>query len=253
MIRKILVILCLLCFNISSINANENNKVITLAVGHDHQKMLTDNYPIYRASWQFLSQSLAQLGYDVKAIILPWARANYYTQTGQADGLFLAANLPGREQWAILSNPIGFGAFGGFYHKDRKNDENVIASVRLGVHDKILSDYHAEEYLEVATAQQGFKLLFNQKIDRFVMSESYGKYLLNTELVRFKDEILFDSSRIEKRSIHVAFAKDIEKSMKVLNVVNEAIELGIDEGLYLTAMTQNKVPKYMLLSSAVKK
>ncbi|TMS88168.1 amino acid ABC transporter substrate-binding protein, partial [Pseudoalteromonas sp. S201] len=138
-------------------------------------------YPIYRASWQFLNQSLAKLGYKVDAIVLPWARANYYTQSGKADGLFLAANLPGREQWAVLSKPIGVGAFGAFYHKDRKDKENIIAGVRLGVHDKILTGYHTYELLEVATAQQGFKLLFNQKVDRLIMSESYGKYLLSTE------------------------------------------------------------------------
>jgi polar amino acid transport system substrate-binding protein len=252
MIRATFIILWLLCCNISSISANENNKVITFAVGHDHRKMLTDNYPIYRASWQFLSQSLEQVGYDVEAIILPWARANYYTQTGKADGLFLAANLPGREQWAVLSSPIGLGSFGGFYHKDRKQHEKVIASVRLGVHDKIMSAYHADEYLEVATAQQGLKLLFNKKIDRFVMSESYGNYLLKTELVKFNSEIIFDHHLTEKRSVHIAFAKDITKSLKALQVVNEAIALGIEEGLYLKAMTQNKVPKSMLLSGVVK-
>ena len=253
MIRTVLIIICLLCTNISSIKAGEKSKVITFAVGHDHEKMLTDNYPIYRASWQFLSESLALKGYGLEAIVLPWARANYYTQTGKADGLFLAANLPGREKWAVLSNPIGVGAFGGFYHKDKKQNENIIASVRLGVHDKILSGYHTDEFLEVGTAQQGFKLLFNQKIDRFVMSESYGNYLLNTELVEYRNTISFDSELIEKRSIHIAFAKDIAKSLKALNVVNEAIELGIEEGLYHAAMARNKVPQKMLLSKEAEK
>lgn len=247
MIRRILIILCLFCFNTSLVTAAEENRVITFAVGHDHEKMLTNNYPIYRASWQFLSQSLALLGYELEAIVLPWARANYYTQTGKADGLFLAANLPGREKWAVLSSPIGFGAFGGFYHKDKQQNKALIASVRLGVHDKILSGYHADEFLEVATAQQGFKLLFNQKIDRFVMSESYGNYLLNTELAKFRNTILFDSEVIEKRSIHIAFAKDIAKSLQALSVVNKAIELGIDKGLYHAAMAENKVSKEMLL------
>lgn len=250
MTRAILITFFLLFFNISSIKASEKNEIITFAVGHDHEKMLTNSYPIYRASWQFLGQSLAQLGYELKAIVLPWARANYYTQTGKANGLFLAADLPGREQWAILSKPIGIGAFGGFYHKDNKQRENVIASVRLGVHDKILSGYHADKFLEVATAQQGFKLLFNQKVDRFVMSESYGNYLLSTELINYQSAISFDSKVIEKRYIHIAFAKDIAESLKALKVVNEAIELGIDEGFYHAAMAKNKVPKDMLLPTA---
>lgn len=248
-----LIIFCMLWCYIGLLNANENDKTITFAVGHDHEKMLLDNYPIYRASWQFLNQSLAKLGYEVDAIILPWARANYYTQSGKADGLFLAANLPGREQWAVLSNPIGMGAFGAFYHKERKDEDKVIASVRLGVHNKILSGYHTYELLEVATAQQGFKLLYNQKVDRLIMSESYGKYLLNTELIGFKNEILFDSELIEKRSIHVAFAKNIAKSLKAMAVVNSAIDLGINDGIYHEVMTKNKVPESMFLTSLNKK
>ena len=120
MVCRVLILLCIFCFSIGSLNASEKVKTITFAVGHDHDKMLMENYPIYRASWQFLNQSLAKLGYEVDAIILPWARANYYTQLGKADGLFLAANLPGREQWAVLSNPIGMGVFGAFYHKKPK-------------------------------------------------------------------------------------------------------------------------------------
>jgi hypothetical protein len=117
------------------------------------------------------------------------------------------------------------------------------------VHDKILTGYHTSELLEVATAQQGFKLLYNQKIDRLIMSESYGKYLLSTELVEFKSKISFDSDVIEKRSIHVAFAKDITKSLNAMVVVNKAIDLGIGDGLYHEVMTKNKVPKSMFLSS----
>lgn len=248
---KIFIVLCLWCMPIHSTYADEKTKIITFAVGHDHKQMLSSNYPIYRASWQFISQSLMQMGYDVKTVIRPWARANYYVKTGKADGLFLAANLPGRDRWAILSNPLGYGAFGGFYHKDRKAHKTIIASVRLGVQDKILSRYHVDEMLEVATAQQGFKLLYNQKVDRFVMSESYGQYLLNTELEHYADAILFDHSLIEKRSIHIAFAKDLKNSRDVLHVVNKAIEQGIKKGWYLEAMTNNKVPKHMQLPNDI--
>jgi len=249
MICRVFILLCIFCFSIGSLNASEKGKTITFAVGHDHDKMLMENYPIYRASWQFLNQSLAKLGYEVDAIILPWARANYYTQLGKADGLFLAANLPGREQWAVLSNPIGMGVFGAFYHKDRKDEHAIIAGVRLGVHDKILTGYNTYELLEVATAQQGFKLLFNQKVDRLIMSESYGKYLLSTELIEFKNDILFDSDVIEKRSIHVAFAKDIAESLEAMAVVNKAIDLGMSDGTYRDVMIKNKVPESMFLPS----
>ena len=121
--------------------------------------------------------------------------------------------------------------------------------MRLGVHDKILTGYNTYELLEVATAQQGFKLLFNQKVDRLIMSESYGKYLLSTELIEFKNDILFDSDVIEKRSIHVAFARDIAESLRAMAVVNKAIDLGISDGTYHDVITKNKVPESMFLPS----
>jgi len=40
MVRRALILLCILCFNISSLHASEKDKTITFAVGHDHDKML---------------------------------------------------------------------------------------------------------------------------------------------------------------------------------------------------------------------
>lgn len=225
--------------------ADISNNQLTFAVGHDHDRMLSPDYPMYIAKWQFITESLAKLGYSVKAKPLPWARAKHLTETGKADGLFLAANLPGREKWAKLSLPLGFGVFGTFYHKQNPTKNDVIASIRLGLHDRILADVPSEELLLVATAHQGFKLLFNQKVDRFVMSESYGRYLLNTELSAYRAKLDFDTSMIEQRSTHIAFANNKPSSLDALNIVNKAIKLGIEQGLYQTIMTRHGVPKRM--------
>lgn len=232
-----------------SCNSSARDLNITFAVGHDHDKMLAENYAIYRANWEFVGESLGLLGYTVTTQKGPWARAKLLTQTGKADGLFLAANLEGRDKWATLSKPLGFGVFGTFYHTDKPNTESVIAAIRLGEHDKILSAYHPDELLQVATAHQGFRLLFNKKVDKFIMSESYGSYLLQSELKHYSNKISFNHSLIEKRSIHIAFAKEIETSLVALQVVNDAIELGMQKGLYREAMKRNKVPLRMWLES----
>lgn len=228
--------------------ADEQRKVISFAVGHDHVNMVSSNYPIYRANWEFICESLALIGYRVEPIILPWARAKLYTQKGQAHGLFLAANLAGRESWAVLSEPLGYGVFGGFYHKQRANQKELVASVRLGGSDRVLSQYHPKELLSVATAQEGFRLLFRQQIDRLIMSESYGLFLLDTELSEYKNTIGFDSDVIEQRSVHIAFSKEAATSLEALNVVNMAIQMGIEKGLYQQAMQRSAVPKRMQLA-----
>ena len=216
--------------------AKEQPSVITFAVGHDHAKMVSSNYPIYRANWEFISESLSDMGYAVEPVILPWARAKLYTQNAEADGLFLAANLAGRDNWAAFSDPLGYGVFGGFYHKERADSKELIASVRVGDHDRVLAKYGPEELLEVATAQEGFRLLFLKKIDRLIMSESYGTFLLDTEFSEHKKVIGFDEQLIEQRTVHIAFSKSSQKSLEALRVVNLAIRQGIENGLYTAAM-----------------
>lgn len=230
-------------------DALAEDKLLVFAVGHDHEKMTTPNYPMYNAKWEFITESLGLLGYQVEARALPWARAKHLTETAKADGLFLAANLPGREKWANLSTKLGYGVFGSFYHIDQPEKQDVVASIRLGMHDRIFADTPSEELLLVATAHQGFKLLFKKKVDRFVMSESYGRYLLNTELSGYKDKIRFnsDKNKIEQRTTHIAFSKSHASSQKARDIVNHAIDLGIEKNLYQQAMQRNNVPKRMQL------
>lgn len=220
-------------------------KVIKLAVGHDHLRMISTDYPVYKANWEFINKSLALLGYSIHAMELPWARAKHSVQNAKADGLFIAANLPGRDKWAVLSNSLGYGIFGGFYHSDRPKQQEFIAAVRIGEHDQIFSKYPNNELLQVATAHQGFKLLYNKRIDRFLISENYGKYLLNTELSHFKNRLQFDSSLTEKRTMHIAFSKSHTSSLAALKVVNKAIKMGIEQGVYRQAMLDNNVPERM--------
>ncbi len=243
---KIILLLCL-CSVLRFAVAAED-KVITLAVGHDHDKMVSANYPIYRANWEFITQSLDAMGYKVNAVIVPWARAKQYTQDAIADGLFLAANLPGRDNWAVLSEPLGFGVFGAFYNVSRPDDKAFIASVRVGEHDRVLSQYNPTELFEVATAQLGFKLLYHQRVDRLIMSESYGKFLLDTELKGYSDAIGFDESMIEQRTVHIAFSKSHAESLAALDIINQAIAEGIRSGFYASAMERNSVPTRMRLA-----
>lgn len=72
------------------------------------------------------------MGYQVTPVIEPWARAKLYTQDAVADRLFLAANLPGRDNLAKLLANLGYGVFGGFYNTQRPNQTEFIASVRVG-------------------------------------------------------------------------------------------------------------------------
>ena len=226
-----------------------DDKVIKLAVGHDHDKMVSPSYPVYKANWEFINKSLQLIDYSVAITPLPWARAKHSTQNGKTHGLFIAANLPGRDKWAALSNSLGYGIFGGFYHVDRPQQQEFIASIRIGEHDQIFSQYPTEELLQVATAHQGFKLLYNKRVDRFLISESYGQYLLNTELKQYQRRLKFDTGLTEKRSMHVAFSKSHSSSLSALEIVNQAISLGIKNGLYEQAMLRNKVPKRMWIDA----
>ena len=232
---------------IASGDLRAENKLLVFAVGHDHDKMTTPDYPMYNAKWEFITQSLKLLGYQVEARPLPWARAKHLTQTAKADGLFLAANLPGREKWANLSNKLGYGVFGSFFHIEQPEKKDVIASIRLGMHDRIFENLSSDDLLLVSTAHQGFNLLYKKKVDQFLMSESYGRYLLKTELSEYSDKIDFDPTHIEQRTTHIAFSKNHPRGQVARDIVNKAIALGIKKNLYQQAMERNKVPKRMQL------
>lgn len=241
------VLLC--CFVSCVLIPQVQAKQVTFAVGHDHEKMLSANYPIYRANWEFINESLDRLGYSVSVTTVPWARAKNLVQSGMVDGLFLAANLEGRDQWAVFSDVLGYGIFGTFYNTASPNADSIIASIRVGEHDTLLSHYKSVETLEVATAQEGLRLLHLGKVDRLIMSESYGQYLLDTELSEYDDTIDFDLSIIERRTVHIAFAKYHKQSLEALDIVNKAIALGFEQNLYIPAMKRNGVPERMWFKS----
>ncbi|QOL25955.1 amino acid ABC transporter substrate-binding protein [Thalassotalea sp. LPB0316] len=218
---------------------------VRFAVGPDHQEMMDNNYSIYRANWEFMEKSLDLLGAKLVAKPMPWARAKAMVQSGTHHGLFLAANFAERNEWAVLSVPLGYEVFGCFLHKDNPDGDKIIGAVRLGGNDRILSYLHPEKLLNVATAQDGLMLLNNKRIDRFIMAKGYGKYLLDSELTEIKPSIIFDPNRAELRSLHIAFAKDNAESVQILKLVDQAIELGMNKGLYTAAMEKYQVSTEM--------
>lgn len=51
-------------------------------------------------------------------------------------------------------------------------------------------------------------------------------------------------------TIHVAFSKGAQSSLEALEILNKAIELGFEYGLYEEAMEKNKVPARMRVNSS---
>ena len=240
----------LLLFTFFSLLLSFNALATTLrfSVGPEHQEMRDNNYSVYRANWEFLSQSLALLDIELVAKPMPWARAKSLVQAGTNHGLFLAANFEERNKWAVLSQPLAYEVFGCYKHKENPDGDKVIAAVRLGGNDKILSYLQPEKLLNVTTAQDGLMLLHHKRVDRFIMAKGYGQYILNNELRDIKDNIIFDPNRSELRSLHIAFANDKPESLAMLKVVNQAITLGLEKGIYQNVMAKYQVPKEMLVA-----
>lgn len=232
----------LLCLSLISTAAY--SKTLHLAVGPDHQAMLSKQYDFYAANWLFINKSLNSLGHQVIAHSMPWARAKQQVEAGELDGLFLAANLNGRNQWAHLTDSLGSDYFGFFTKPDAYIENKFIGAVRLGG-DKLLSHINPEQLIEVTTAQKGLTLLAENKIAKFVMSESYGDYLLNTELKAFSNAIYFEDAGSERRTSHIAISKTHSQAEDILALYNQAIRHGIKKGIYTEAMNKYKIPQKM--------
>ena len=221
--------------------------IIRFAVGPDHVDMMNNNYSIYKANWEFLDKSLNSIGIKLAAKSMPWARAKASVQSGQNHGLFLAANFDERNKWAQLSLPLGYEVFGSFVHRDCPTANKTIAAVRLGGSDRILSYLKPDKLLTVSTAQHGLMLLHSQRVDRFIMAKGYGKYILENDLSDVRDDIIFDDTGAELRSLHIAVAKDNKVSLAALEHLNQAIEKGMKAGWYQDAMTRYNVPPEMVV------
>ncbi|MFD2167099.1 amino acid ABC transporter substrate-binding protein [Thalassotalea euphylliae] len=238
--------LLLLTLSLSWI-CNSEEKVITLGVGPDHHEMLSQQYDIYRANWEFIGTSLAELGYTVEASPLPWARAKLKVQSGELHGLFIAAKFVGRDAWAAYTQPIGYEVYGSFINTKSNNTSKTGGAVRLGGQDRVVSHKAPEDLLYVPTAQQGLKLLAEDKITHFYMAKGYGRYLLANELKPIADNLVFSQDKIEPRSLHIAVSQKHEESLSALALLNKAINNGVNNGSYHVFMAKYSVPKDMQL------
>jgi ABC-type amino acid transport substrate-binding protein len=209
---------------------------VNLAVGPDHKEMMTHDYPLYAASWNFLNMVLREQGHALVAHPMPWARAKNQVLKGKLDGLFLSANLKGRDQWALLTSPLGYDYFG-LFKNDITEVSNTVGIVRIGEHDQIHSSLQDKKLIEVATAHVGLQLLMTNKVDGFAMSEGYGKFLLGTHFKKANHQVTFDYKGAERRSAHIAVSKSHKDKDLVLNLLNNAIAHGKAQGYYQTIMT----------------
>jgi len=229
-------------------SASLDARNIRFAVGLDHSRMIANNYPLYRASWIFLTQALRHSGHTISVVSLPWSKALTTVQEGKVDGLFLAANLVGRKEWAVLSKPLGYDYFGFFINTENTNPDEKIASVKIGNLDQILSTKQQSVLLQVPTAQRGLQLLAKKDISKFIMAKGYGNYLLNNELKTISKDIIFHPTGAEKRSAHIALSKQNPHYRILKKILDDAITLGINKGDYEKIMQENHLPKDMWIT-----
>ncbi|MAG77429.1 MAG: amino acid ABC transporter substrate-binding protein [Colwelliaceae bacterium] len=221
-------------------------QTISFAVGHDHDKMVK-HYAFYAASWEIVNHELELLGYEVTANAYPWARAKEMVKNGQHHGLFLAANFQGRDKWALFSQALGKDQFGLFKHKEG-GSTGPIASVRLISDYSLVSFISPKTQLQLATAQEGLNLLANKKVKGFVMSRSYGEYLLATELNDIAEKIAFDTNRYDLYSAHIAVSKTHKEAEGTVALIDKALANSIASGRYQDIMTKHQVRGVQLMA-----
>jgi len=230
------------------ISASTEARNIRLAVGLDHSRMIVNNYPLYRASWLFLTQALRKSGHTITVVSQPWSKALLTVQEGKVDGLFLAANLVGRKKWAVLSSPLGYDYFGFFINVHYMNSSKKIASIKTNNLDQILSSEQQNKLIQVPTAQRGLQLLAKNEIDKFILAKGYGDYLIKNELKPISHNIRFQATNSEKRSAHIAFSKQNPGYKILKDIIDKAIYQGIQEGDYEKIMKENNLPKDMWIT-----
>lgn len=195
----------------------------------------TDSKGFEGYSWDVVRESFHEMGYTIKLIVTPWARAMKNVQNGTIDVLFpTGQNTERQQQFYYSKEPVNQANFLIYV---RKHDpikwkglqslDGLVIGVKRGFNygDK----WNAMENIQkqsVSTILQGFKMLDFKRLDGFAGYEINWDYALHKAHLenKYKKLPIFDFTneylialKTNPRSIEILKAFDIGKQRLMAN------------------------------------
>jgi polar amino acid transport system substrate-binding protein len=227
--------------------------------GAEHNKLpvriaAEDNWPPFSdekgkgLSAQLVSAAFARSGYKIETVVVPYARALYYTAKGKTDACWNVTRQANTERDYLLHQQPLFQAPSSFYyHKLAKNYRSVteipdgtVVGVILGYEYGDLFEQHKKRFqlVEVSTHPQLISLLQHNKVELAIFFDDVLDYYLAQQAFR---QIRLQKGQLNHVSdIYVAFSRATPRSAELANALDAGLTELQRSGDYLRMLKQFK-------------
>lgn len=196
-----------------------------------------DNWPPFSdekgkgLSSMLVSAAFAQSGYKIETVVVPYARALYYTAKGKTDACWNVTRQANTERDYVLhQQPLFQAASSFYYHRLAKSYRSVaeipdgaVVGVILGYEYGDLYEQHKKRFqlVEVSSHPQLIALLQHDKVELAIFFDDVLDYYLAQPAMR---QIRLQKGQLNHLSdIYVAFSRATPRS----KALAEALDAGL--------------------------
>ncbi|GAA3921122.1 substrate-binding periplasmic protein [Litoribacillus peritrichatus] len=243
--RAVLIIgVMLCCFH--SVNADTDSLSKSIPI-------VTETFPPFEyelngevvgSDTRVVRQVLKRMGYQADIKLIPWVRAQKYTQLGRVAAIYSLTKSPEREQYLYFSDPISYVQDMFFKRADRDIQWQVMADLSpytIGVskgysYPQVFmaalkrNQFKKVTYLTGETLElRHLRRLKAGFIDLSICEISVCQYLIQQHAPEFDMIDVINQPVGERRSYHIAFSKNWPNSEALLAAFNSELKTYLKE------------------------
>jgi polar amino acid transport system substrate-binding protein len=213
-------------------------KIITIAA--------EDNWPPFSdekgrgLSYTLVQAALRQSGYQLKTVVVPYARALYYTEHNMVDGCWNVTKQQSTSSRFLLHQVPLFRASSSFYYYKTaktftsvaKIPDRTVVGVILGYEYGDEFEKHKQRFnlVEVSTHEQLVKLLRAEKLDvALFFDDVLSFYLKQWQL---SDPLMIRGAENFVSELFIAFDKNNEQSQQKADALDQGLRQLQQSGEY---------------------
>jgi polar amino acid transport system substrate-binding protein len=238
------MMLCAPVAGATPLTASAADKTITIAA--------EDNWPPFSdekgrgLSYTLVQAAFKQSGYRLKTVVVPYARALYYTEHNMVDGCWNVTKQQSTSSKFLLHQVPLFRASSSFYYyKTAKSFKSVATIPNRTVVGVILGYEYGDEFekhkqrfhlVEVSTHEQLVKLLRAEKLDvALFFDDVLSFYLKQWQL---SDPLLIRGEENFVSELFIAFDKQNAQSQHKADVLDQGLRQLQQSGEYQRLMDE---------------
>lgn len=205
-----------------------------------------DNWPPFSdhqgkgLSEQLVKAAFATQGYQITTVVVPYARALYFTSQGETDACWNVTRQKNTEQEFTLHKTPLFSADSSFYYYQQPKPyasvahipDGAVVGVILGYEYGDLYEQHKHRFklIEVSTHAQLIGLLNSNKLDLAIFFDDVLRYYLQHE--GLKAQHIQRGQLNYTSEIYLAFTKDNPQSIRRAEALDAGIQQLKKSGVY---------------------